>query len=157
MIPTRLLRNIGQAIARHTRVPQLEMRHGGSLGTFCPLFPKNNYFNESNVQTPMNYMDIYPYAQIQPFRSVAFMAGAEVLWRENTHDSFYQPPGLPIIAGDANNKRFLGEAFNLQAEWQATPNLDINAAVVHYCADGFLRDAGGRDITWAGVWATFNF
>jgi hypothetical protein len=132
-------------------------RGSGTLGTFYPLFPKNNYFNEANIQTPMNYMDIYPYAQIQPRRDLAFMAGIDVLWRQNIHDSFYQPPGVPILPGNANTRRFLGEALNLQAEWQATPNLDINAAVVRFFADGFLRAAGGHDITWSGLWGTFNF
>jgi hypothetical protein len=134
-----------------------DSRGVGTLGTFYPLFPKNNYFNESNTQTPMNYMDFYPYVQIQPHRDLAFMAGAEILWRQNIHDSFYQPPGMPIIPGNANTERFLGEALNLQLEWQATPNVDVNAAVVHYFAQGFLSAAGGRDINWTGAWATFNF
>jgi hypothetical protein len=134
-----------------------DSRGTGSLGTFYPLFPKNNYFNESNIQTPMNYMDVYPYVQIQPRKDLAFMAGVDVLWRENIPDSFYQPPGIPVIPGNANGKRFLGEAFNLQVEWQATPNLNVNAAVVEFCTDGFLRSAGGRNTTWTGVWATFNF
>jgi Alginate export len=132
-------------------------RGTGALGTFYPLFPKNNYFNEANIQTPMNYMDIYPYVQIQPRRDLAFMAGVDVLWRQNIHDSFYQPPGVPLVPGNANTKRFLGEALNLQAEWQATPNLDVNVAVVRFFVDGYLKAAGGHDITWTGVWATFNF
>jgi hypothetical protein len=102
-------------------------------------------------------VDIYPYVQVQPLRNLAFMAGVDVLWRENTHDSFYQPPGLPVLAGNANNKQFLGEALNFQVEWQATPNLDINAAVVPFFTDGYLRDAGGQDVVWTGIWATFNF
>lgn len=132
-------------------------RGTGTLGTFYPLFPKNNYFNEANIQTPMNYMDIYPYVQVQPRPDLAFMTGVDVLWRENTHDSFYQPPGVPVVAGNANTKRFLGESLNLQAEWQATPNLDVNAAIVHFFTAGFLRAAGGQDVTWTGVWATANF
>lgn len=132
-------------------------RGTGTLGTFYPLFPKNNYFNEASIQTAMNYMDIYPYVQIQPRAALAFMAGIDILWRQNTRDSFYQPPGVPIVAGNANNKRFLGAALNLQAEWQVTPNLNVNAAVVHFFADGFLRAAGGKSITWTGAWATFNF
>jgi hypothetical protein len=102
-------------------------------------------------------MDIYPYVQIQPRADLAFTAGVDILWRQNTSDSFYQPPGVPVIAGNANNKRFLGAALNLQAEWQVTPNLNVNAAVVHFFAVGFLRAAGGKSITWTGAWATFNF
>jgi hypothetical protein len=29
--------------------------------------------------------------------------------------------------------------------------------VVRFFADGFLRAAGGHDITWSGLWGTFNF
>jgi hypothetical protein len=132
-------------------------RGTGTLGPFYPLFPKNNYFNEASIQTAMNYMDVYPYVQIQPRSNLAFMAGIDILWRQNIHDSFYQPPGVPVVAGNANNKRFLGAALNLQAEWQVTPNLNINAAFVHFFSDGFLRAAGGKSITWTGAWATFNF
>jgi Alginate export len=132
-------------------------RGTGSLGTFYPLFPKNNYFNEANIQTPMNYMDLYPYGQIQPRRDLAFMARVDVLWRQNIHDSFYQPPGVPLIPGNANTKRLLGEALNLQSESQAAPNLDVNAAVVRFLAQGFLQAAGGHDITRTGLWVIFNF
>jgi hypothetical protein len=132
-------------------------RGTGTLGTFYPLFPKNNYFNEASIETPMNVMHVNPYVQIQPRPDLAFTTGIDILWRENTRDSFYQPPGLPVVAGNANSKRFLGEALNLQAEWQATPNLNVNAVFVRFFADGFLSAAGGKDITWTGVWATFNF
>ena len=134
-----------------------DSRAAGALGTFYPLFPKNNYFSEAGIQTFTNYIDIYPYVQIQPRRNLAFMFGIDVLWRENINDSFYQPPGLPVIAGNANSKRFLGEALSGQAQWQVTPNVDINVAVVRFLADGYLRAAGGRDITWTGAWVTFNF
>jgi hypothetical protein len=132
-------------------------RGTGTLGTFYPLFPKNNYFNEAGIQTAMNYMDVYPYVQVQPRADLAFMAGVDILWRQNTRDSFYQPPGVPVVAGNANSRRFLGAALNLQAEWQVTPNLNVNAAFVHFIADGFLRAAGGKSITWTGAWTTFNF
>jgi hypothetical protein len=132
-------------------------RGTGTLGTFYPSLLKNNYFNEANIQTPMNYMNIYPYIQIQPRRDLAFMARVDVLWRQNIHDSFYQPPGVPLIPGNANTKRLLGEALNLQSESQAAPNLDVNAAVVRFLAQGFLQAAGGHDITRTGLWVIFNF
>jgi hypothetical protein len=47
--------------------------------------------------------------------------------------------------------------MNFQAEWQATPNLDVNAAIVYFAADGFITSAGGHNVTWTGLWATFNF
>lgn len=132
-------------------------RGTGTLSTFYPLFPKNNYFTEASIQTPINVMHINPYVEVQPRPDLALLAGVDVQWRQNTHDSFYQPPGMPIVAGNANNKQFLGEFLNLQAEWQATPNLNVNVAFVQFFADGFLRAAGGKSITWTGAWATFNF
>jgi len=61
------------------------------------------------------------------------------------------------VAGNANSKRFLGQALNLQAEWQTTPNLDINAAFVYFFTEGFLSAAGARNIAWVGAWAACNF
>lgn len=134
-----------------------DSRGSGALGTFYPLFPKNNYFAEANIQTPMNYIDAYPSLQIQPRRDLAFTVGVEWLWRENTHDSFYQPPGLPVVPGNANGRRYLGTSSTAQVEWYATANLDLNIAYAHFDADGFLEAAGAKDIDWFGVWATFNF
>ena len=132
-------------------------RGTGALGTFYPLFPKNNYFTEANIQTPMNVIDVYPALQIQPRRDLAFSAGVEWAWRENIHDSFYQPPGLPVVAGDANNRRYLGTSSTAQVEWYATANLDLNLAYTHFATDGFLKAAGAKDIDWIGIWTTFNF
>ncbi len=129
-----------------------DSRGTGTLGTFFPLFPNYNYINQMNAQTPMNYMDIFPYVQIQPRPDLAFMTGADILWRESTRDSFYQPPGIPVVAGNANDKRYLGEILSLQAEWQATPNLVVDADVTRFLTAGFLRAAGGKDITYAAAW-----
>jgi hypothetical protein len=132
-------------------------RGTGALGTFYPLFPKNNYFTEANIQTPMNVIDVYPSLQIQPRRDLAFIVGLEWAWRENTHDSFYQPPGVPVVAGNANGRRYLGTSSTAQVEWYATANLDLNMAYTHFAADGFLKAAGAKHIDWVGVWTTFNF
>ena len=70
-----------------------------------------------------------------------------------THDAFNQPPGVPLVAG-ANGKRFLGEQFNLHAEWQATAHLDVNAVYVHFPTDGFLRAANAKNIDYVGVWTS---
>jgi Alginate export len=134
-----------------------DSRGTGTLGTFYPLFPKNNYFSEANIQTAINYIDVYPTLQIQPRRDLAFIVGIEWLWRENTDDSFYQPPGLPVVPGNANGRRYLGTSSTAQIEWYATANLDLNLGYTHFAADGFLKAAGAKDIDWFGVWTVFNF
>ena len=132
-------------------------RGTGALGTFYPLFPKNNYFTEANIETPMNDISVYPTLQVQPRRDLAFIIGLDWLWRENIHDSFYQPPGVPVVPGNANGRRYLGMSSTAQVEWYATANLDINIAYTHFETDGFLEAAGAKDIDWVGVWTTFNF
>jgi hypothetical protein len=134
-----------------------DSRGNGALGTFYPLFPKNNYFSEANIQTPMNYIDGYPYVSIQPMRSVAFMVGLEFLWRQNTKDSFYAPPGIPILPGNADNRRGLGNLLNSVVEWQATPNINMSLVYARQEAGPYIAEAGGQDIDFGALWATFNF
>ena len=94
---------------------------------------------------------------VQPLRNFAFRVGVDVLWRYSTQDAFYQPPGVPLVPGSANDKRFLGAQSNLQAEWQATAHISVNAAYVHFLTEGFLEAAGAKDIDFIGVWASYKF
>jgi hypothetical protein len=129
----------------------------GDLDTFYPLFPKNNYFSEAGVQTPMNYIDAYPYITIQPRGDLAFRAGLEFLWRQNTKDSFYEAPGIPLLAGDANANRYIGELLNTQVEWQAAANINVNLVYAHQYAAGYLKDAGAKSLDFGTLWATYHF
>ncbi len=130
---------------------------GGTLKSFNPLFPKFAYFTEASINAPINFIDLFPSITIQPTRDFAVTMGVDVLWRYSTHDAFYQPPGVPLVAGSANDKRFVGEQFNLHAEWQATAHLAINAVYVHFLTDGFLRAARAKDIDYVGFWTTYKF
>jgi hypothetical protein len=78
-------------------------------------------------------------------------------WRYSVQDAFYQPPGVPLVPGSANAKRFLGAQSNLQAEWQASAHLSVNAAHVHFLTEGFLKAAGAKDIDFLGVWGSYKF
>ena len=84
-------------------------------------------------------------------------AGVAFQWREDVRDSFYRPPATPVLPGDANRRRYLGEMLVTQLEWRATPNLSVSASAVCYVTKGFLQSAGARDQSWAGLWSTFRF
>jgi hypothetical protein len=84
-------------------------------------------------------------------------SGIDLLWRYSVHDAFYQPPGVPLVPGSANDKRFLGAQYNLHAEWQATPHINVNAVYVHFFTDGFLRAANAKDIDFFAVWTSYKF
>ncbi|HEX9272527.1 MAG TPA: alginate export family protein, partial [Candidatus Binatia bacterium] len=130
---------------------------GKTLKTFNPLFPKFAYFTEASINSPINFIDVFPSVTVQPLKNFAFRVGVDVLWRYSIRDGFYQPPGVPLVPGSANKKRFLGPQSNLQAEWQATSHISVNAAYVHFLTKGFLQAAGAKDIDFLGVWASYKF
>ena len=130
---------------------------GKTLKTFNPLFPKFAYFTEASINSPINFIDVYPSVTVQPLKNFAFKVGVDVLWRYSIQDGFYQPPGVPLVPGSANKKRFLGLQSNLQAEWQATSHISVNAAYVHFLTKGFLKAAGAKNIDFLGVWAAYKF
>ncbi len=129
----------------------------GTLESFNPLFPKFAYFTEASINAPINVIDVFPSLTVQPLRNFAIKAGVDVLWRYSTHDAFYQPPGVPLVPGDANDKRFLGAQSDLQVEWQASAHISVNAAYVHFLTEGFLEAAGAEDIDFVGFWTSYKF
>jgi len=130
---------------------------GGTLKSFNPLFPKFAYFTEASINAPINIIDVFPSVTVQPWQSFAISVGMDVLWRYSTQDAFYQPPGVPLVPGSANSKRFLGAQSNLRTEWQPTPHISVNAAYVHFLTGGFLKAAGAKDIDVVTVWTTYKF
>lgn len=129
----------------------------GQLKSFDPLFPKNAYFTEASINWPSNFIDVFPSVTIQPTYNFAVMAGMDVHWRYSTLDAFYTPPGIPVVLGSANNKRFLGAQSNLHLEWYPTPHLDIVAVWVHWQTAGFLTAAGGKNTDYIGMWGAYRF
>jgi Alginate export len=134
-----------------------DSRGGGTLGTFYPLFPKNNMFSESNIFTEMNAIHIHPYVQVQPRPCLALMLSVWPVWRENRADAMYTPPGAPLVPGNVNRSTYAGTGTDVQVEWQATPNVDLNVAFSYFSAGSYFTEAEGYDTTWAGFWITFNF
>ena len=130
---------------------------GGTLKSFNPLFPKFAYFTEASINAPINIIEVFPSVTVQPWQSFAISVGMDVLWRYSTQDAFYQPPGVPLVPGSANSKRFLGAQSNLRTEWQPTPHISVNAAYVHFLTGGFLKAAGAKDIDVVTVWTTYKF
>jgi len=129
----------------------------GPLKSFDPLFPKNAYFTEASINWPSNFIDVFPSVTIQPTYNFAVMAGMDVHWRYSTLDAFSTPPGIPVVLGSANNKRFLGAQSNLHLEWYPIPHLDIVAVWVHWQTAGFLTAAGGKNTDYIGMWGAYRF
>src|SRR5215471_15994318 len=157
--------NTGYTLARLWGEPRLGLQAdvasgggpGRTLQSFNPLFPKFAYFTEASINAPINFIDVFPSITVQPWQNFAISVGMDALWRYSVQDAFYQPPGVPLVPGSANTKRFLGAQSNLRAEWQATSHISVNAAYVHLLTAGFLKAAGAKDIDFLGVWASYKF
>ena len=130
---------------------------GGTLETFYPLFPKFAYFTEAAINAPMNFIDLFPSLTVQPTATFAVTSGIDFLWRYSVDDAFYQPPGVPLVPGNANDKRYLGAQSNLHAEWQPSPHLNVHFVYVHFFTEGFLQAADARDIDFIGAWMSYKF
>lgn len=130
---------------------------GGTNRTFDPLFFKAGYFNDASLIRPSNIMDLHPTVQLAPLESVTLTLGYNWLWRYSVTDAIYDPPGRVSIRGEANASRFIGSTAEASAEWKIHRYLTLSAAYVHLFRGGFIKDAGGHDVDYAGVWLTFKF
>jgi hypothetical protein len=64
---------------------------------------------------------------------------------------------LLLVPSSANTDRFLGEQYNLHAEWQATAHINVNGVYVHFTPAGFLKSSGAKGIDYVGIWTAYIF
>ncbi|MDX2131585.1 MAG: alginate export family protein [Planctomycetota bacterium] len=126
------------------------------LATFNPLFPRNNYFSDANLLAPFNFFDIHPTLTVRPLDSVTVTAGWDVFFRYSTDDAVFSPVGL-VIPATASDGRFVGSTLSLVADWAINRNLTLSASYAHFFKGEVVRDAGGRDVDYFGVWFTAKF
>ena len=129
----------------------------GDLNTFNPLFPRGNYFTEASLLGPQNFIDVKPNIAVNPTDDVTLELSADWFWRQSKQDGIYRPSGSVIYEGDGNLPRFVGTDFSLAAEWRMNRNLLVGAAYTHFFAGGFVKESGGADVDYGGVWLTFRF
>ncbi len=126
------------------------------LGTFNPLFPRNNYFNDANLLAPYNFFDVHPTLQLRPSDSVTVNAGWDAYFRYSTDDAVFAPGGI-VIPGSASDSRFVGSSASLVVEWAIDRHLSLTGSYTHFFAGDVVEDAGGGDVDFVGVWLTFKF
>mgnify|MGYP002783728266 CR=1 FL=1 len=128
----------------------------GRLGTFNPLFPRNNYFSDANLLAPYNFFDIHPTLTVRPTESLTVTAGWDVYFRYSTSDAVFSPTGI-VIPAAASEDRFVGSTATLVADWAITRHLSLTASYAHFFRGTVVKDAGGRDVDFFGVWLTAKF
>ena len=115
------------------------------MNTFNALFPNNSYFSEAAIFAPANLIDLNPMLTLHPRDDLTLTLLWDFLWRYDTSDAIYVPPGLPAIPGDATDARFIGHSLSIAAEWRVRERLTVFAAYAHFQAGPAVTKAGGKD------------
>lgn len=128
----------------------------GRLGTFNPLFPRNNYFSDANLLAPYNFFDFHPSVSVRPTDSLSVTAGWDAFFRYSTDDAVFSPTGI-VIPAAASDERFVGSTFTMVADWTINRNLTLTASYAHFFRGQVVKDAGGKDVDYFGIWFTAKF
>lgn len=128
----------------------------GRLGTFNPLFPRNNYFSDANLLAPYNFFDVHPTLTLRPTSDLTITAGWDVYFRYSTDDAVFSPTGI-VIPADASDSRFVGSSLTVTADWSINRFISLGASYVHFFRGDVVTDAGGKDVDFFGVWLTAKF
>lgn len=128
----------------------------GRLGTFNPLFPRNNYFRDANLLAPYNFFNVHPTLTLRPTDSVTITAGWDAFFRASTRDAVFAPTGI-VIPAAASDSRYVGSTFTLVADWAINRHLSLTASYAHFLRGPVVKDAGGKDVDYFGPWLTARF
>ncbi len=126
------------------------------LGTFNPLFPRNNYFSDANLLAPYNFFDVHPTISIRPTDNLTLTGAWDAYFRHDTDDAVFSPSGIVIPAG-ASDSRFVGSTLSLTAEWSINRHVSLTASYAHFFRGDVVTDAGGKDVDYFGAWLTAKF
>lgn len=128
----------------------------GRLGTFNPLFPRNNYFSDANLLAPFNFFNIHPTVSFRPDDSLVLTAGSDSFFRASTDDAVFAPSGITIPAA-ASSEHYVGTTFSLTAEYTINRYLALTLSYAHFLPGDVVDDAGGDPVNFLGVWLTAKF
>jgi Alginate export len=128
----------------------------GRLGTFNPLFPRNNYFSDANLLAPYNFFDVHPTLTVRPTDALSVTVGWDAFFRYSTDDAVFSPTGL-VIPATASDERFVGSTLTVVSEWTIYRHLTLTASYAHFFRGDVVQDAGGKDVDYFGLWLTARF
>jgi Alginate export len=115
------------------------------LGTYNALFPNLAYVSEASIYAPGNGLDIQPFVELHPHRTLKLYAGMDFQWRLQRGDAVYASTG-PLIKNDVSDARFNAYLISLVVTWTPSPYVTVQGAYVHNDAGDVVRDAGGKDV-----------
>lgn len=112
------------------------------LQTFNPLFPRGNYFSETALLGPRNFVNVQPSLTLTPSKAVAVTVDVNWFWRLQTADGVYSPSGQLLRPGSGSTAQFVGSNLAVTAEWHMQRHLTLTTVYEHFFPGAFLRETG---------------
>lgn len=127
------------------------------LGTFNALYPKLPYFSEAGLVAPANIMDVQPSVALALSSTLRAQVGWNGLWRHTTRDAVYTAPLVAVPGTAGRPGRFIGHQAIFGLEWQARRDFSVSAEYVHFRPGKGLRAAGGEEVDFLKLSASYKF
>ncbi|MEN0053824.1 MAG: alginate export family protein [Mucilaginibacter sp.] len=129
-----------------------------SLQTFNPIYPKAIYYGFIDNAGASNLFLVHLKTGIEPCAKIHLTGGYYRLWRQSVGDGIYNPGGIPFIP-PSNNKRSIGQMFDLVAAYQHSVRFSLTGIATYYKRGEFLKavPAAGHDIWYTGLSANLHF
>lgn len=131
--------------------------NGGTLGTFNALYFKSGYFNDANLASPQNVMDVHPNLTFQFTPALEADGGADVFWRYSRNDAAYGVARNIVIPASVSASRDWGTAADLNLTWHIQRHLNFQTSYVHFFAGSFIQQAKGSDLNYVSATLDFLF
>ena len=121
----------------------------GTYGTFNPLFPNGYYFTLAGLTGYSNLLHLKPIVSFAPSPTLLLQVAAGFQWRETTKDAIYTFPMQPIPNTIGHGSLWSAAYLQVDAAKKVNDNLTISAEIVRYQVGAAIREAGGRDASYA--------
>lgn len=143
-------------IALSTNVASGDDDHG-SLKTFNPLFPNLTYFEEAAVLSPQNFFNIEPEITVHPNEKLSISIDWNFFWRLKKNDAVYVRGLNPLPGTVATKGHFVTNIPSISIDCQLADHIKFDLSYSHYFTGKVIKDAGGHDINYIKLQATFTF
>ena len=131
--------------------------HGGTLGTFNPLFPNGYYFALAGYTGFPNIIHLKPSLTLHPTPASKLLLAVAPQWRQTTADAVYVQPNVAVPGTAGLPDSYTGTYFQLRFDWVLTRNVSFAVEAVHFAVGDTIRRAGGRDADYVGVQLAFGW
>jgi hypothetical protein len=132
-------------------------RNDAKLETFDPLYPNLGYFTDAPLAYPSNSFDIHPNVALDLVPSLRATFGTDFLFRVTRSDAIYATPGIPVINGNGQGGKYVAALSYAKLAWRISPMADVSASYTHGSRSEFIRERGGRNLSYGVVVLTLRW